>query len=356
MKKAVLILTLIIASFVAQSGFAQTIDPLSFDHGDWELVCSNIGTCRAAGYQSENYENTQPASILITRKAGMNEPILIQYALALYENHEEEVTDPIHLFLNNHDYGVVSKKEDPLNGQFNSKQTQAFLKFSPVHVKIKFKSKQHTWLVSDKGMTAVLLKMDDFQKRVGTTGALVRKGKKNEQQVLKAAPKLMVKRIKTDEKPYLELGESSPQYKYILASLMEAKPKPEDEYDSCEGLYDSEQDKYSLGTIYLYKLSHQKVLATVLCWRGAYNEGYGAWILNDSLTGPATFVTELVSDVLSGELFSAQKGRGIGDCWSHDQWIWNGQQFIHTEDGWSGACRGFTGGAWSLEKIESQIN
>ena len=334
--------------------FAQNIQPMSFDHGEWELVCSNTGTCRAAGYQSDNHENVQPASILMTRKAGMNEPVQVEYALALYE--DEEVTGPIYLFLNNQNYGVVSTKDDPFNGQLNAKQTQALVQMSHRQVKIEFKNQHQTWLVSDEGMTAVLLKMDDFQKRLGTTEALVRKGQRSEQQVLKAQPKLLVKRIQTDEAPYLELDESSPQYKHVLALLMDAKPQPVDEYDSCEGVYDSEQDKLSLGTIYLYKLSHQKVLATALCWRGAYNEGYGAWVLNDSLKGPATFVTDRVSGVLSGELLSAQKGRGLGDCWSHDQWIWNGQQFIHTQESWSGACKGFLGGAWDLVQIESEIH
>ena len=337
--------------------FAQSIQSVSFDHGEWELVCSNTGTCRAAGYQSDNHANAQPASILMTRKAGMNEPVQIEYALALYDDNEQEtVSGPIYLFLNQQNYGVVSSKDDPLNGRLNAKQTQALLQLSHQHVKIEFKNKHHTWLVSDDGMTAVLLKMDDVQKRVGTIGALVKKGHHNEQKVLKAQPKLWVKRIHTDEEPYLELDEYSPQYKHVLAVLMDAKPQPIDEYDSCEGIYDSEQDQHVFEQISLYKLSDQKVLATTLCWRGAYNEGYGVWVLDDSLKGPATFVTDRVSGVMSGELLAAQKGRGLGDCWSHDQWIWNGQQFIHTEESWSGACKGFVGGAWSLEQIESEIH
>ena len=32
-----------------------------------------------------------------------------------------------------------------------------------------------------------------------------------------------------------------------------------------------------------------------MCWRGAYNEGYGAWVLDESLTGKG-FVTEHASD------------------------------------------------------------
>lgn len=48
-------------------------------------------------------------------------------------------------------------------------------------------------------------KMDDFQKRIGTVGALVKKGSANETKVLMPEPRLLVKRIKTSNKPYLTL-------------------------------------------------------------------------------------------------------------------------------------------------------
>jgi len=345
------------SSILAPVSLAQNIQPMVFSHGEWEIACSNIGTCRAAGFQSENTdEDLQPASILITRKAGERQPVKIEYLLS--NDEELSIKDPIRLWLNGQDYGVVSSPkntEELLSGEFNGKQVQALLKLANQNVKIEFKNKTEHWIVSDAGMTAVLLKMDDFQKRIGTIGALIRKGTKNETGILKSQPKTIVKRVKTDEKEYLTLAPHSPQYNSVLSSLITAKTKQNGADDNCEGTYDSDQDGYNFGNIQLYKLSHQRVLATMLCWRGAYNAGYGAWVLNESLQGPAVLVTDSMTDLSSGELYASHKGRGLGDCWSHEQWIWNGQNFIHTEEGWTGACKGFAGGAWSLEKIETDV-
>ncbi len=48
----------------------QAIDGISFIHKDWEIVCDNTGTCRAAGYQQDSETNL--VSVLLTREAGDN--------------------------------------------------------------------------------------------------------------------------------------------------------------------------------------------------------------------------------------------------------------------------------------------
>ena len=97
-------------------------------------------------------------------------------------------------------------------------------------------------------------------------------------------------------------------------------------------------------------------MATTLCWRAAYNEGYGMWVLDASLKGPATFITETASDFSEGHIYSAQKGRGIGDCWAIAEWVWNGQQFVQTVDRWTGMCKGLAaGGVWDLDQIEAVV-
>ena len=344
--------------FVATSiTFAQTIQPISFHKDEWEIYCSNIGTCRAAGYQVDDVDLS--ASILITRKAGANQDIRVEYTLADQDQElQYSAKDPIRFYLNEKDLGEVHpmSSDFSITGQLNKVQTQALSALLKQKVRIEFKNKKYHWIVSDAGMTATLLKMDDFQKRVGTTGALIRKGTKNESLVLQPVPKLVVKKVKTSDKPYLTLKPDTSQYKALLSSLMAAKPKVKDaDDDVCKGRYEGGNEGYRFGNIDLYKLSNNKVLATTLCWMGAYNEGYGAWVIDQSFKGKAEFVDESITDVLSGELMRAHKGRGLGDCWSHEQWIWNGARFIHTSDGWTGACKGVTGGMWYLEKIEYEV-
>ena len=197
--------------------------------------------------------------------------------------------------------------------------------------------------------------MDDFQKRIETVGALVKKGSANENQVLMPEPKLVVKRIKTSTKPYLTLQPKNKQYQTIYRSLMAAKLNPKED-GFCEGVYGGNSDGAEPQEIELYKLTNKKVVATTLWWRGAYNEGYGAWVLDESLNGKATFVTETASDFDSGLISSAQKGRGIGDCWASEEWVWDGKSFVHTKDMWTGMCKGLAaGGVWELDRIESVV-
>ncbi len=64
--------------------FAQEIKGISFSHQEWEISCSNTGTCKAAGYQSEE-NGDNPASLLLVRKAGPKQPVQAEFALSDYE-------------------------------------------------------------------------------------------------------------------------------------------------------------------------------------------------------------------------------------------------------------------------------
>ena len=342
---------------LSSTSFAQEIKGISFSHQDWEIYCSNTGTCRAAGYHNESSDD-YPASILLTRQAGKAQQVTGEFALG------DGFTEPqipknqlknIHLYINGKDLGpvLVDGTEFPIMGKLSTNQVNGLLQQAKQKTDIVFKNSNVQWQISDAGMIAALLKMYDFQKRIGTVGALIKKGKADESKVLAAQPKLVVKKVKTADKPYLTLQPNSKQYQSVYKSLMAAQPTPKQD-GFCEGVYSSDGVKPQ--SIELYKLSNKKVLATTLCWRGAYNEGYGAWVLDGSLTGKAVFVTEHSSDVGGGIISSSQKGRGIGDCWSSDEWVWDGQKFVHTKDMWTGMCKGLAaGGVWELDKIEAIV-
>lgn len=357
MMKLIHSLSIVSAICAVTSGVsAQPIQGLAFSHQDWEIYCSNTGTCRAAGYQSDEMQS-MPASILLTRQAGTQQAVHAEFALAEFERAlDQNKLKNIHFYLNDRDLGKVafSGHEAPLIGSLNKKQVNALLQQVKNKVRIVFKNEHYAWQVSDTGMTAVLLKMDEFQKRGGTFSALVNKGTANESQVLAPQAQFSVTQIKTTTQPYLTLQPNHPQYANLHQRLMAARPKQKQADVFCEGIYT--ENKVEPQTIELYALSNHKILATTLCWRGAYNVGYGAWVLDRSLTGKASFVTEIASDVGNGQINSAQKGRGIGDCWSTNEWIWNGQHFIQTLDRWSGMCKGLAaGGVWELDRIEAIV-
>lgn len=329
---------------------AQDIKGISFTHGEWELYCSNTGTCRAAGYNAEDGQQL-PASILLTRKAGANQPIRAEIALSDFtENFTANKIKNIRFYLNGKDLGEIgiTDAQAPLMGILQPAQTQALLQAAKQSSSIIFKNNHYTWRVADQGMTAALLKMDDFQKRIGTTGAIIRKGTANEANVLKAQPPFMVTTVKTTSTPSQVLTPNKVDAKF-RERLLAALPKDSE----CDGIYNGREPEPQ--ALEFFNLTNNKVLVKTLCWRGAYNEGYGIWVLDGARTAPK-FITESASDFDAGVISSSQKGRGIGDCWASEEWVWNGQNFIKTKDRWSGMCKGLAaGGVWELDLIESKV-
>lgn len=331
---------------------AKPIQSIDFSHNDWEITCSNTGTCRAAGYQQQ--DGYEPISLLLTREAGAKKAVSGQVMIADFgEEYEPNTLKNIRLYIDEKDLGQIQGDFAQQSTQrLSAAQVDAILKKSRENVQIVVKNQHHTWQVSSDGMTAVLLKMDDFQKRVDTVGALVKKGKQDESKVLAAQPKIVVKHVKTPAGPILELKPDQPAYQKMLKRLMSAT-SVEEGGDCSDDYWKDDPRKISL-----YRLNDQQQLATVLCWRGAYNQGFGVWVL-DSRSGVKNhtqFITDQASDFEAGEIYGVQKGRGPGDCIATYQWIWDGQKFVQTLDRWSGMCRGVAlGGPWELDRIEAII-
>ena len=102
-------------------------------------------------------------------------------------------------------------------------------------------------------------------------------------------------------------------------------------------------------------LDAKHTLASHLCWRGAYNEGAGYWLISHDKPSQTQLITTSGSDYSNGEIYAAHKDRGIGDCWNTQEWVWNGKTFVMTVDSSTGMCRGFAGGAWGLPTYVSEV-
>ena len=338
--KKVLLLTLLPVAAMATS-----IKAIGENYQDWDLVCDNTGTCRMAGYQDES---SDPVSILFTRAAGENAAVEGKFTILPFgeADRDVQVGQDIEIWLNGKSLGTVKHISDDAPDKLTEEQTKALLSGLKKESEIRLTYGKTTLKVSDKGAAAAMLKMDEFQQRLNTPSALIRQGKeKHAVLVPQAAPKIKV--VSVNNRKTTELKRGKKQFNHVLALLRKA--------NICDDEDITSQD------ITLYPLTQNKVLAEALCDKSAYQSTNYYAVLDDKLSNVEQVLADQYNeagyDEKQGYSFvrGTYKARGIGDCWSGDDAVWNGKIFIRTSEWTTGSCKGFTGGAWQLPTFVSDI-
>jgi hypothetical protein len=321
--------------------FAFGAEPVSFQHGDWELACDNTRTCRAAGYQDEG--EGPPVSVLLTRKAGPGTITTAQVTLG--DDWEESVLSDLPerftlaLSIDGRALGSLAMRRDDAVADLKPAQTTALLKALLHHTRIEFSAGDVTWTLSDRGATAVLLKMDEAQGRVTTPGALVRRGGRAESGVLPPLPTPTVRAVALHP-PLPGDARFLDRHGEALRKLLR-QSTPEDD---CIDLHEGDDPQ----PLEIVRLTKTKLLVSTRCWLAAYNSGNGYWIVEDRPPFRPVLVTTDANVFDAGTLAAEHKSRGLGDCWSSTTWTWDGTSFVRTGEMTTGQCKGFPGGAWSL--------
>jgi hypothetical protein len=336
---------------LAQAAASTPAEQVSFSHKDWQLACDNTRTCRAAGYQSSDDE---PAvSVLLTRIAGPDQAVTGEIMIGQYfESDAVDALPPefeISLQIDKQGAGSVTMNKDSLLADMSAEQVAALLDALTRDSVIEWIADGHSWVLSDSGSTAVLLKMDEFQGRLDTPGALIRKGTRDESEVLPpvAVPAITAVALAEadDNDDQLLAGQAVPLVSSLRATL-------EDEYD-CWLLIEEDADSIELQS---RRLTSTTMLVSTACNRGAYNSMTGYWVVADKNPYEAELITTAGSDYYDGNIVANRKGRGLGDCWALDRWTWDGEQFVHTNSSTTGMCRGIApGGAWSLPTLTIDV-
>ena len=338
--KKVLLLTLLPVAAMATS-----IKGIG-NYQDWDLVCDNTGTCRMAGYQDES---SDPVSILFTRAAGENAAVEGKFTILPFgeADRDVQVGQDIEIWLNGKSLGKVKHISDDAPDKLTEEQTKALLSGLKKESEIRLTYGKTTLKVSDKGAAAAMLKMDEFQQRLNTPSALIRQGQEKHAVLApQAAPK--IEAVSVNNHKTIELKRGEKQFKHVLALLRKA-------YDGCVDEDLESQD------ITLYPLTQNKILAEALCASGAYQSTNYYAVLDDKLSKVEQVLADQYNeagyDEKQGYAFvrGTYKARGIGDCWSGDDAVWNGKIFIRTSEWTTGSCKGFTGGAWQLPTFVSDI-
>ncbi len=188
--------------------------------------------------------------------------------------------------------------------------------------------------------------MDDVQGRLGTPGALVKKGTRPEASVPGPVKPPVIQAVRAPASVKADL----PLALKILATI-----KSDDDCQLSEMLDPTDPAKSQVD---LWHLGGGRVLVTSLCWNAAYNQGSGYWVAKDRPPYDATLVTAAGSGFApeTGEISSGQKGRGIGDCWSLSSWVWDGRAFVHAAESSTGQCKMVAaGGPWDLPTLVSEV-
>ncbi len=310
---------------------------VSFSHKDWEVVCDNTLTCRAAGYSAEEGSG---GSVLLTRPAGAGTVVEGKVMLAEVDADEDIAVSRLTLWINDRPAGEVQPGKEG-NWHLSVKQARNIVNVVKGSGKVEFKGGPNPFILSGEGAYAVLLKMDDVQGRIGTPGALTKKGDKPESSVRAAVPAPVIRKIKpvkAEERPL-----TSPELAVLRPKLLTTLNE-DDWCDRIQPLEDQETDIISITP-----LDKVHSLISALCWRAAYNEGYGYWVIDSKLEGQPVLITVSGTGYGDGEIFMGQKGRGLGDCWGTKSWIWDGETFRKDREATTGMCRYLRlGGTWDL--------
>ena len=346
--KKVLLLTLL--PVVAMATSIKGIDKT---YQDWDLICDNTGTCNMAGYpEGDGFEH--PVSILFTRSAGEQAPVTAQLAL-LSEELGNKMTE---IILNGQSLGAIRNISEEGIAKLSEKQTTELLTALKGHADIEVAFGEFKEKVSDKGAAAAMLKMDEFQQRLNTPSALVRKGNRSKA-VLKPAKVPQITAVKIGNRKKYVLKKGTKSFEEVMTLLRQANGSDENAENYCPALH---QDDTWHGDITVYPLTNGKVLAESTCWTGAYQSSNYYAVMNEKLSKVEQELANYYNDVIYDDkihtltIIGSFKSRGIGDCWAGQDAVWNGKIFIRTSEWTTGSCKGLIGGAWHLPIFVSEIN
>ena len=301
----------------------------SFESRDWQLVCDNTRTCRAAGYSVEGSD--MPASLLIARGAGPGARVYAELQLS------ERGTHPASVNLGSGKAAIAIRLDKANHAELPPAAVLALLKTLPAGGDAVFAAGKSTWRISAAGAAEVLQQMDDAQGRSGRTSALVHKGGGSDADVAAAmaTPRMAATRISAQPQP-----DDAALAVRVLAAIQSTP--------DCPLLDDGASQSQSR----LWHLDANRLLVTQPCRAGAS----GWWIANRRPpydARPLTYAGEFDG---ASTVSARVPGGSAGDCGTVEAWTWNGYRFESTRAATGGLCRGVkAGGAWELPTLVTDV-
>lgn len=309
-----------------------------FTHFRWSLTCDNEKTCSATGASGHDRHNV---ALLLTRRAGAWEPVQAKVRFLAWAT---STPREVRFSVNHQKYGVLTGPDQHGDYTFSGAQLRALLdSLATGHNETLFTNSDGTrWLLSGRGATATLLKMDDVQGRLHTPGALVRKGLRSEHRV-PAAPSIPTLRPAA----MYRLGgdRSLPTSPGLLQSLS-IKP----ELKHC--LAAEEDLKLSVD-----RLSAGRILVSTHCTRRVFG-GMSKlfWIASDTAPFMPKLLTVEGLSYHSGQILLKKTAPHDGDCAVIERWHWTGERFRQASVVTTGLCEDPRDvGSWEIPVATTRV-
>lgn len=293
---------------------------LRFASGDWLLVCSNAGNCAAVGYHpgSSNQTEHRPVSVLIRRKAGANSPANTLLAL-----------DP------------PVRENLLLNGRpLQAGALLPLLRENPAQT-IVYRHGSQQWTLSTLGAAEVLAKMDAYQGRSGTPGALLNPGRAAYQGAATSKP-VITARLPNPEPPRTSESESLRTLLRGPAAASDLAP------NGCQRLEHGNHPDQEVPLFTLHPLDKDTVLAETACDYGNANRLF-ALVSSDlsRLVGFVPVPNTAIARYSNGVIEARQADGAFGECYQQSQYVWDGSRFVLNGLSTSGLCgKGRMSGVW----------
>jgi hypothetical protein len=272
-------------------------------YDDWTVQCDNVNHCEAVGYGSDR-ETARWIAVQLVRDAGPATAVKAKVVLA-----EDGPEKPAAIAITVDEFrSVPIRANQPIPQAAVHQLLDRMIEGRAGQAS----DGQQQWALPLAGMKAALLRMDALQGRIGTPGALVRRGTRPEaavpparaMPVLRAAP-----RAEVLDDPEI-----------VAALLAETGPS-----------HDGWADGHSL-----HRLATGLLLFLRETARGSSSRFYDVWIANArrpyqprrlSLPNIGPAEDTLVNANFDGQVLSTWDGRFLYEFRDATEWLWTGARF-----------------------------
>lgn len=299
--------------------------------GDWSVACDNIRRCEAASLPlpaGGGAYDREDEAVSIVREPGPAGAITLDVGVGT------EATGPATLTVDDTRVadGRIAGESFTLSGPAAEAAVRAMANGAILRVIARGKEQASASLT---GMAATLRFIDAEQGRAGTVTALVARGAKPAAAVPAARPLPIVVAVRP--------GGGVAPISAKLATILFKQT-------GCDTEYEADRPRINTSAI-----GGGRTLALVPCGSGAYNFSSVPMILSGGKAVRAKFdspggftgtdggdalLVNAAFDAKTARLSSYAKGRGIGDCGSGEDYVWDGTMFRLVAARTMGDCRG----------------